>query len=136
MIIQLMINFFSKYKFIFYLSNFILLVLYLFPGSLLGCFLYNDCQLQPQLTKDFLVSTNHLYSFCLLSIIGLFTYKNSNKLNFLNLYLILLSIILEILHIFIPVRSFELYDLFGNLLGVSIVLTINFFYRKYENYKN
>ena len=131
-----MINFFSKYKFIFYLSNFILLVLYLFPGSLLGCFLYNDCQLQPQITKDFLVSTNHLYAFGLLSIIGSYTYKNSNKLNFLNLYLILLSIILEILHIFIPVRSFELSDLFGNLLGVSIVLTINFFYRKYENYKN
>ena len=131
-----MINFFSKYKFIFYLSNFILLVLYLFPGSLLGCFLYNDCLLQPQITKDFLVSTNHLYAFSLLSIICLFTYKNSNKLNFLNLYLILLSIILEILHIFIPVRSFELSDLFGNLLGVSIVLTINFFYRKYENYKN
>ena len=131
-----MINFFSKYKFIFYLSNLILLVLYLFPGSLLGCFLYNDCQLQPQLTKDFLVSTNHLYAFGLLSIIGLFTYKNLNKLIFLNLYLILLSIILEILHIFIPVRSFELSDLFGNLLGVSIVLTINFFYKKYENYKN
>ena len=131
-----MINFFSKYKFIFYLSNFILLVLYLFPGSLLGCFLYNDCLLQPQITKDFLISTNHLYAFSLLSIIGLFTYKNSNKLNFLNLYLILLSIILEILHIFIPVRSFELSDLFGNLLGVSIVLTVNFFYRKYENYKN
>ena len=128
-----MINLFSKYKFIFYLSNFILLVLYLFPGSLLGCFLYNDCQLQPQITKDFLVSTNHLYAFGLLSIIGLYTYKNSNKLNFLNLYLILLSIILEILHIFIPVRSFELSDLFGNLLGVSIVLTINFFYKKYEN---
>ena len=131
-----MINFFSKYKFIFYLSNFILLVLYLFPGSLLGCFLYNDCQLQPQLTKDFLVSTNHLYAFGLLSIIGLFTYKNSNKLNFLNLYLILLSIILEILHIFIPIRSFEFSDLFGNLLGVSIVLMINFFFEKYENYRN
>ena len=131
-----MINFFSKYKFIFYLSNIILLVLYLFPGSLLGCFLYNDCQLQPQLTKDFLVSTNHLYAFSLLSIIGFFTYNDSKRLNFLNIYLVLLSIILEILHIFIPVRSFELSDLFGNLLGVSIVLTINFFYRKYENYKN
>ena len=131
-----MINFFSKYKSIFYLSNLILLVLYLFPGSLLGCFLYNDCQLQPHITKDFLVSTNHLYAFGLLSIIGLFTYKNSNNLNFLNLYLILLSIILEILHIFIPVRSFELSDLFGNLLGVLIVLMVNFFYRKYENYKN
>ena len=94
-----MINFFSKYKLIFYISNFVLLVLYLFPGSLIGCFLYNDCQLQPQLTKDFLVSTNHLYAFSLLSIIGLFTYNNSNKLNFLNIYLISLSIILEISHI-------------------------------------
>ena len=131
-----MINFFSKYKFIFYLSNFILLVLYLFPGSLLGCFLYNDCRLQPQLTKDFLVSTNHFYAFGLLSIIGLFTYKNSNKLNFLNIYLVLLSIILEILHIFIPARGFEFPDLFGNLLGVLIILMINFFYRKYENLEN
>ena len=131
-----MINFFSKYKFIFYLSNFILLVLYLFPGSLLGCFLYNDCQLQPQLTKDFLVSTNHLYAFALLSIIGLLTYKNSNKLNFLNIYLVLLSIILETLHIFIPERGFEFSDLFGNLLGVLIILIINFFYRKYENLEN
>ena len=131
-----MINFFSKYKFIFYLSNFILLVLYLFPGSLLGCYLYNDCQLQPQLTKDFLVSANHLYAFSLLSIIGLFTYDNSNKLNLLRIYLVLLSIILEILHVFIPVRSFEFSDLFGNLLGVLIVLTINYFYKKYENFKN
>ena len=131
-----MINFFSKYKFIFYLSNIILLVLYSFPGSLLGCYLYNDCQLQPQLTKDFLVSTNHLYAFSLLSIIGFFTYNNSKKLNFLNIYLVLISIILEILHIFIPARSFEFPDLFGNLLGVLIILMINFFYRKYENLEN
>ena len=131
-----MINFFSKYKFIFYLSNLILIVLYLFPGSLLGCFLYKDCILQPQLTPDFLVSTNHLYAFCLLSIIGLFTHYNSDKSNFLITYLVLLSIVLEILHIFTPVRGFEFSDLFGNLLGVIIVLIINFFYQKYENFKN
>ena len=131
-----MINFFSKNKFIFYISNLILLVLYLFPGSLLGCYLYNDCQLQPQLTKDFLVSTNHLFAFCLLSVIGLFTYYNSDKLNLLNIYLIFLSLVLEISHIFVPLRSFEFSDLFGNLLGVLIVLTINFCYKKYENYKN
>jgi hypothetical protein len=131
-----MTNFFSKYKLIFYTSNFILLVLYLFPGSLIGCFLYNDCQLQPQLTKDFLVSTNHLYAFVLLSTIGIFTYRNSDRFNFMLSYLILLSIILEILHILIPVRSFEFPDLFGNLLGVLIVSMINYLYKKYENYKN
>ena len=131
-----MISFFSKYKFIFYLSNLILIVFYLFPGSLLGCFFYKDCSLQPQLTPDFFVSTNHLYAFSLLSIIGLFTYKNSDKLIILNTYLVLLSIILEILHIFIPVRGFEFSDLFGNLFGVLIVFLINFFFRKYENFKN
>ena len=131
-----MINFFSKYKFIFYISNFILLVLYLFPGSLLGCLIYNDCKLQPQLTADFIVSSNHFYSFILLSTIGIFTYKNSYKFNFILLYLILLSIILETLHIFIPVRSFEFPDLFGNLLGVLIVLMISYLYKKYENIKN
>jgi len=131
-----MINFFSKYKFIFYISNFILLVLYLFPGSLLGCLLYNDCKLQPQLTVDLIVSSNHFYSFILLSTIGIFTYKNSDKFNFILLYLILLSIILETLHIFIPVRSFEFSDLFGNLLGVLIVLMISYLYKKYENSKN
>ena len=131
-----MINFFSKYKLIFYISNFILLVLYLFPGSLLGCFLYNDCKLQPQLTVDFIVSSNHFYSFILLSTIGIFTYKNSDKFNFILLYLILLSIILETLHIFIPLRSFEFPDLFGNLLGVLIVLMISYLYKKYENSKN
>ena len=131
-----MINFFSKHKFIFYISNFILLVLYLFPGSLLGCLLYNDCKLQPQLTVDFIVSSNHFYSFILLSTIGIFTYKNSDKFNFILLYLTLLSIILETLHIFIPLRSFEFPDLFGNLLGVLIVLMISYLYKKYENSKN
>ena len=125
-----MINFFSKYKFIFYLSNFILIVLYLFPGSLLGCYLYDDCQLQPQITRNFLISSNHLYAFFLLSIIGFFTYKNSNRLNLLNIYLVLLSIVLEILHIFIPERSFEFPDLFGNLFGVLILVVIQFLYKK------
>ena len=125
-----MTNFFLQYKFIFYLSNFILIVLYLFPGSLLGCFLFDDCKLQPQLTPDLLISTNHLYAFGLLTILGLFTYKNLNKLNFLKRYLVLLSLILEISHIFVPERSFEFSDLFGNLFGVLIVFTTNFFYKK------
>jgi|TARA_B110000438_G_scaffold36902_2_gene36666 VanZ family protein len=125
-----MINFFSKYKFIFYLSNFILIIFYLFPGSLLGCYLYDDCQLQPQITPNFLISSNHLYAFFLLSIIGFFTYKNPNRLNFLNIYLVLLSIVLEILHIFIPERSFEFSDLFGNLFGVLILVVIQFLYKK------
>ena len=80
-----MINFFSKYKFIFYLSNFILLVLYLFPGSLLGCYLYNDCQLQPQLTKDFLTTSKYFSQYFFptasnISIEAIFEYCESISL--------------------------------------------------------
>ena len=131
-----MVNFLSKYKFIFYLSNLVLIFLYLFPGSFLGCFLYDDCKLQPQITRDFLISSNHLYAFFLLSVIGFFTYKNSNRLNFIIIYLVLLSIILEILHIIIPDRSFEFSDLFGNLIGVLGIVIINLLHKKYENSKN
>jgi len=128
-----MINFFSKYKFIFYLANILLIFIYLFPGSILGCILYNDCFLQPQLTPDFLVSSNHLYAFLALSIIGFITFKNLKKIFFLNIYLILLSILLEILHLIIPNRSFELSDLFGNVIGVTIVIIINFFLKNEKN---
>ena len=131
-----MINYFSKYKSIFYLSNFILIFIYLFPGSLIGCYLYKDCKLQPQITTDFIISTNHLYAFFILSILGFFTYKKASHLSFLIIYLILLSIVLELMHYFIPARSFELSDLFGNLTGVIIVIIINYFIKKYENFKS
>ena len=131
-----MINFFSKYKFIFYLFNFLLILLYLYPGSLLGCFLYNDCKLQPQITADFIISTNHLYAYIVLSIIGFLTYRKNNQFNILSIYLIFLSILLEVLQYFVPDRSFEFPDLFGNLTGVIITIIIFYFFKKNENFKN
>ena len=130
-----MINFFSKNKFIFYLSNLILIFLYLFPGSLLGWFLYNDLSLQPQITPDFIISTNHLYAFLIISTVGLLTFNRSNQFIYISLYLIFLSLALEVAHYFIPKRSFEFSDLFGNLLGVFIVLILFYFFKKNENSK-
>ena len=131
-----MFKFLSKYKFIFYLVNACLIILYLFPGSILGFFIYGDLQIQPQITADFIVSTNHVYAFFLVSLLGILSFKNSKKLNILIIYLLSLSIILEIFHLVIPERSFELPDLFGNLIGVIIVIIINYFYKKYERFKN
>ena len=131
-----MIKYFSKYKFFFYLCNLILIVLYLFPGSVLGWFLYNDSSLQPQITPNLIVSSNHVYAFLILSIVGFFTYKKIEQFGFLSIYLIFLSIILEILHYFIPERSFEFPDLFGNLIGVIIVIIIFYSFKKNENFKN
>ena len=131
-----MIKYFSKYKFFFYLCNLILIVLYLFPGSVLGWFLYNDSSLQPQITPNLIVSSNHVYAFLILSFVGFFTYKSFEQFRFLSIYLIFLSIILEILHYFIPERSFEFPDLFGNLVGVIIVIILFYFFKKNENFKD
>ena len=131
-----MIKFFSKYKFIFYIFNFFLITLYLFPGSLLGWFIYNDLSSQPQITPDFIISTNHLYAFLIVSTIGFLTYNKSNQFIYISFYLIFLSLLLEALHRFIPERTFQFSDLFGNLLGVLIMLILFYFLKKNENSKN
>ena len=128
-----MINFFGKYKIIFYIINFLLILLYLFPGSLIGCFLYDDCKLQPQITPDFIISTNHLYAFAFLSLIAFLTFKKTDKITFIILYLITISVVLELFHHFVPERSFEYSDLFGNLIGVIIIIIFFNLLKKYEN---
>ena len=115
----------------FHILNILLILFYLFPGSILGCIFYNDCSIQPKLTRDFLVSSNHLYAFILLSMLGFLSYSKNIKKIFL--YLLSISIILELLHFIVPNRSFQFSDLFGNMAGVliSILILILFnFWRK------
>ena len=113
-------NNFSYLKIIFFIANIVLITLYLFPGSILGWFLYGNVGLQPQITPNFIVSSNHVYAFIFLSFLGYISYENL-KLVYLFIYLFLISFFLEILHIIIPNRGFEFSDLFGNILGVLIV---------------
>ena len=114
----------------FYFSNIIIIIFYLYPGSISGCFLYNDCFIQPQLTRDFIVSSNHVYVFFILSTLGFISF--SKTLKKITYYLILLSIVLELLHTIIPNRSFEVEDLLGNILGVllSLILFKLFIFRR------
>jgi VanZ family protein len=115
----------------FHTINIILIIFYLYPGSLLGFFLYNDSSIQPQITRDFLISSNHFYVFIILSISGIIAYNKTTRINVLITYLFLLSIILEFFHIIIPNRNFELSDLFGNFLGVVLIVT---FYKVKNRY--
>ena len=130
-----MSKFFSTYKVIFYSINILLIILYLYPGSLLGWIIYSNKSIQPQITSDFVISSNHFYVFVLISIIGFLTFVNSKKNIFLMIYLIFLSIVLEIFHLVIPERSFQWSDLFGNLLGVIVVILLNNFINKYGRFK-
>ena len=125
-------KFFSNHIIIFYAINSFLIIFYLFPGSLIGWIIFGNLDKQPQITRDFIISSNHFYTFLFLTIIGFLTFVKSHQIKPLTLYLIFLSIILELLHFLIPNRSFEWSDLFGNFLGVVVVIFINNFINKYE----
>ncbi len=124
--------FFSYFKIIFYVANIVLITLYTYPGSILGWIMYNNSGLQPQITSDFIVSSNHVYAFMVLSTLGYISYDRP-KLKFLFIYLYSISIFLELLHNIIPNRGFEFSDLFGNILGVMI---INICHQIYTHFKN
>ena len=109
----------------FHAANLILIIFYLYPGSIFGYLLYGDSSsAQPQITRDFIVSSNHLYVFIALSALGIIAYQDTRKIKIVTIYLFLLSIILELIHIVIPERAFQWIDLFGNIAGVILVIII------------
>ena len=119
------------FKITFHFLNIITIFLYLFPGSILGWLFYKDLTKQPQLTDDFIsISSNHFYAFFVLSITGILSYSKHKKFNLLIKYLLLLSVILELSHLLIPQRSFQLGDLFGNILGVMVTIIIYKIWKK------
>ena len=130
-----MINFFSKFKIFFFVINLLLIVLYLFPGSLLGCIFFDNCKVQPQITSDFIISSNHFYAFGFVTILGFLTFLNSEKLKQVLYYLLVISVLLEVFHMVIPERSFQWSDLFGNLLGVVVVIFVKNLINKYGTTK-
>ena len=117
----------------FHVTNIILIIFYLYPGSILGCLFYNDCNTQPSLTKDFIISSNHFFIFLIFGLIALSAFSKEKII--IIAYVFFISIFLEIMHFFIPIRTFEIKDLFGNLIGVIISLLIfnsfNFWRKKY-----
>ena len=130
-----MIKFFSNYRIIFYSLNILVITLYLYPGSLIGWLIYANKKIQPQITPDFIISSNHFYVFALITVIGFFTFKNQNQIKNLIIYLVLLSLILEAFHLIIPERSFQLSDLFGNFLGVLLIFILFNVYKFLKNNK-
>ena len=120
-------------KILFFITNILLIIFYIYPGSIFGCFFYSDCSIQPQLTKDFIISSNHFYVFLVISLYGFQIFIQNYK-NLITLYLSSLSLILELSHLIIPNRSFQFSDMFGNIAGVIvsfiIIKLINYWRKK------
>ena len=121
-------------KSIFHISALFLIIISLFPGSLLGYLLYGDWGQQPNLIKNpFGTTINHFIYYFYVSLLGFFLYSRSENFTKLVYGLFFLSVILELFHFIIPNRSFQLGDLIGNILGVVVaysVLKIYLFFDK------
>ena len=121
-------------KSFFHISILFLIIVSLYPGSLLGYLLYGDWGQQPNLIENPLGTTiNHFIYYFYVSLLGFFLYSRSENFTKLVYGLFFLSVILELFHFIIPNRSFQLGDLIGNILGVVVaysVLKIYLFFNK------
>ena len=123
-------------RYLYYFSLTGLLIIYLFPGSLLGYLFYRDLGQQPRLISNpFGTSINHFIAFFYLSILGLISYMREVSFKKTVIFLIVLSLLLELFHLIIPNRSFQSLDLFANLLGTLLAIVVIFFYKRLKNGK-
>jgi len=116
-------NILKSIMYLYYLSLVVLLIIYLYPGSIIGYLLYADLGKQPSLINNPIgTAINHFFYFFYLTFLGLI--YNLREKKFINgfFFLFLLSFFLELLHFFIPNRAFELNDLLANIIGVLSIL--------------
>ena len=112
-------------NFIFNISILFLIIISLYPGSLLGYLLFNDLTQQPDIIKNpFGTTINHFIYYLYVSLLGFFIYSKNESFKKLVYGLFFLSVTLELLHYIIPNRSFQLGDLIGNILGVIVAYSI------------
>ena len=120
----------SYLRILFHILTLVLIVISLYPGSILGYLFYGDFRLQPQFTKDFLyISAEHFCAYLLVSAFGFFSYLKDKKFKLIIIYLFFLSFSLEIFHFIIPERNFAISDLLGNILGVLIAYMMVLIYK-------
>ncbi len=125
---------FKLTEYVYYLSLLVLFTLYLFPGSLVGYFLYGNLGQQPNLVANPIgTSINHLFYFSYITILAIIVSSRIKNIFTSFRFILFISCILEILHLIVPNRAFELYDLIANFTGVIIIISINSFI-KWQKY--
>ena len=106
---------------IFHVSVLVLIVISLWPGSLMGYLFYRDWSHQPDIISNpFGTTINHLIYYFYVSLLGFFVYLKNINFKKLLFILLFLSLILELFHLIIPNRSFQIADLIANVLGVIV----------------
>jgi len=123
-------------KIIFYFGLLCLVIISLYPGSLIGYLLYGDFNTQPHFIENpFGTTINHFIYYIFISLLGFFIYYKNFFLKKLFCGLYFLAITLEFAHYVVPNRSFELADLVANILGVTVAYSILKIYLFIKNHE-
>ncbi len=116
----------NLFTYLYYFSLIALIILYVFPGSLIGYFLYGDLGKQPNLVENPIgTSINHLFCFMYLATLAVICNLKQSRIYNNFYFLCFTSVFLEIAHFIIPNRAFEFYDLVANLVGILIIFILN-----------
>ena len=133
-------------KSIFHISVLFLIVISLWPGSLLGILLYGNPNLQPNLAFNpfftpvpgnlYAIASlfNHFIIYFFISMFGLCLYLRNRNFQKLAYGLFFLSIFLEVLQFIIPRRAFEIYDVSANFAGVLVAYCLIKIYKFWNSY--
>ena len=119
-------------KLIFYTSLILLIIISLFPGSLLGLIVFDNISRQPTLADNpiyelippsvnnhiFAATLNHFVFYLYISLVGFIIHMKDKTFSRVVYILFFLSIFLEILQFITPKRAFEIYDVVANFMGV------------------
>ena len=116
-------NILNIIKYSYFLLIIILIIIYLYPGSLIGYFLYGNLETQPNIISNPIgTSINHMVYFGLITILAYLIQGKSKNLLINLKFIFFLSIFLELLHLIIPNRAFEYIDLIANIMGVLLAI--------------
>lgn len=111
------------FKITFFIWLFFIFIISVYPGNLIGLLLKGDPTTYPGGDK-----ISHFISYLALSILGVLALDFKKKGMVIIIFLTLFSIIMEVVHLYIPNRYYENLDLVMNILGTYCGLV--FFYSK------
>ena len=124
-----------------------LIVIALYPGSLLGLLICGDLGFQPNLAKNPYFTPmpihlythasilNHFIAYFYVSMLGLCLFLRSHKFQKIVYGLFFLSFFLEVLQFIIPRRAFEIVDVAANFVGVLVAYCLIKIYKFMNSYE-
>ena len=112
-------KFINFYKLSFYLWFSFIFLVSIYPGNLINLVLIGDPTTHPGGDK-----VSHFLTYFVLGVLFNLSYKKNSFFKVMIGFLIFFSIIMELLHMIIPNRFYENFDLLMNFLGLVIGIYI------------